>query len=109
MTKTNTIINENIILLIIGIILSWGIASYWYIISNALIGLFGMENGETISNQQNVKGILFLINTIALILITFKVFQSKRSNVIFKIISIITLIIWFGIIFVHKAAGGIIF
>lgn len=109
MKKKFSILNTNLAFIAIEIVLTWGIASYWYEVSNILIGLFGMENGETIPNQQSFKGILFLINTILLFLVVFSVFQFKGSHPIFKIISIIILIIWFGIMFVHKASFGIVF
>jgi hypothetical protein len=106
--KNILVYNKNINLIIIGFITSLGITFYWNDITNIIVDLFGMTEKVKIADRQTIKKALFFANTIGLMFVTLKIFESKSSNLIFKILIVIILIIWFIILMAHTVAFGLV-
>ncbi len=106
--KKSFIFNQTNIFLFLGINTSWIITFFWYEIAENYINYFGTLNDGKVSTQQTIKKFLFLINFLVLIFIAFKIFNKTKSHSIFKILIILLIIYWLGLILLHSVAFGII-
>ncbi|MDC1028948.1 hypothetical protein OAQ90_03265 [Schleiferiaceae bacterium] len=108
MKNQHSILNQNAVLIIIGITLSWLVAEYWYNISNSLIGIFGTGDNGEISTQQILKKSLFTSVLFGLLFVAIKVFREERQHIILKLTIIISIMFWLGFIFIHLSAVGLV-